>query len=328
MMFQSIPRAAASAALMIAALIDAAQAAATGFVYTNSAQSFSVTQTGLYDLFVAGAEGGSGRFGPTGADGFAGGKGATASGRVMLTAGTVLTIIVGGHVSSFLSGLPYSGAGGGGGGSFIYSNPTTPLIIASGGGGGSQLSAGSAGWAAPFGRAGGANPGLPAFTAGAAGTSGLGGGAGGFDFGGGSGSGGGGFLGNGAGNNLASGGRGAAAGLGAGQQTSAAPGFGFLGASGGFGGGGAGLAGGGGGGGYSGGGGGITQYGGGGGGSFLIASATNGLFTSGTRSGNGAASVTLFSLADPVPEPSSWALLLCGFGSIGTTLRRRRLRTA
>jgi hypothetical protein len=98
------------------------------------------------------------------------------------------------------------------------------------------------------------------------------------------------------------------------------------------GGGGGGVYGGGGGGGFSGGGGGggTTAGGsaGGGGGSFLSASATDAVLTAGVNTGNAYASIDLFSVTGGVPEPSSWAMLITGFGGIGAMLRRRRLRTA
>ncbi len=82
--------------------------------------------------------------------------------------------------------------------------------------------------------------------------------------------------------------------------------------------------GGGGGGGFSGGAG--YNYGGGGGGSFLTDAATHELLQAGVNTGDGFASIELFQGA--VPEPSSWAMLITGFGGIGAMLRRRRLRIA
>ena len=123
---------------------------------------------------------------------------------------------------------------------------------------------------------------------------------------------------------------------------------GFLGGgNGGFGGGGGGggiggySGGAGGGGGFSGGGGGASGYAGGAGGSFLAPIGSNFCVTGvgsyycgfdqdifGNSYGNGLATIDLFSATGAVPEPSTWAMLITGFGGIGAMLRRRRLRTA
>jgi hypothetical protein len=39
-------------------------------------------------------------------------------------------------------------------------------------------------------------------------------------------------------------------------------------------------------------------------------------------------STPLFAVSGGVPEPASWALMLIGFGAIGSAMRRRRLTTA
>jgi hypothetical protein len=81
---------------------------------------------------------------------------------------------------------------------------------------------------------------------------------------------------------------------------------------GGFGGGGSpGYNGGGGGGGYSGGGGGAGSNSGGGGGSYLIPSALDPIMVSGVQAGNGAVTIV------GAPEPSTWALMAIGFGTVG-----------
>ncbi|WP_353216420.1 cistern family PEP-CTERM protein [Sandarakinorhabdus sp.] len=50
---------------------------------------------------------------------------------------------------------------------------------------------------------------------------------------------------------------------------------------------------------------------------------------SGTDTFSGASGVGIVTkLVDPVPEPSSWAMLIAGFGLVGATLRRRRMTVA
>ena len=95
-------------------------------------QTFDVTQTGIYDIVVDGAQGG-------GSPGTLGGLGAQVSGLFSLTAGETLLIAVGiqgGPGGNGGIGINLA-AGGGGGGSFVISLGATPLAIAGGGGGGS-----------------------------------------------------------------------------------------------------------------------------------------------------------------------------------------------
>jgi hypothetical protein len=272
----------------LAALASTA-ADAANFAYTGSVQTYTVTQTGLYTLSAAGAQGGKSN----------GGLGASVSGKLSLTSGTTLNVVVGGQGGSSKPG------GAGGGGSFIYRDLATPFAVAGGGGGGYQGYAGLPGL-------GGDNASANSPIIYPAGTNGSGG-YGALNF---YGGGGGGWLSNG-GTGLR-GGKGGPSGFAGGGTNDG--GFG--------GGGGSGVFGGGGGGGFSGGGGGYYT-GGGGGGSFLDAGATDTVLTAGVNSGNGSASIDLFSATGGgVPEPSSWAMLMAGFGGIGAMLRRRRLRTA
>jgi hypothetical protein len=83
-----------------------------------------VPVTGVYTLEAIGAQGQSAQGG-----GIIGGFGADMKGDFTLTAGTVLSIVVG-----QLGGVVPGANGGGGGGSFVV-NGTTPLLVAGGGGG-------------------------------------------------------------------------------------------------------------------------------------------------------------------------------------------------
>ena len=70
---------------------------------------------------------------------------------------------------------------------------------------------------------------------------------------------------------------------------------------------------------------GVSYYGGGGGGSY--ASGFTGVtYATGANAGNGFVEVTPLDI--PVPEPSTWAMMLGGFGFLGYVLRRRILRPA
>jgi hypothetical protein len=82
------------------------------FNYTGASQSYDVSATGVYDFTASGGQGGF-------YDGNANtvGLGATVRGSIMLTAGTVLDIEVGGMGGT--NNNVY-GNGGGGGGSWVY----------------------------------------------------------------------------------------------------------------------------------------------------------------------------------------------------------------
>jgi hypothetical protein len=295
--------------LAILAVAHAAEAKAETFT-TPGAFSFVVPASGDYAIEAVGAEGGQSRSSPLGTAGL----GALVAGDVFLSVGEDLTLYVGGQ-GIFQESI---GGGGGGGGSFIFG--LTGLLAAAGGGGGVGFSSnvGGSGQTGPNGEAGvGADGGL-------GGATGQGGGGGTnstflIDFGG--------FAGyvNGGGgsgvNGFGSDGFGAESG-GGGELPEG--GSGYAGENGGFGGGGGGgYDGGGGGGGYSGGGGG-GQLGGGGGGSFLASTFSNQVLTAGVNSGDGSISIELL---EAVPEPSTWAMTLCGFVGLGWLLRRRKQRS-
>jgi hypothetical protein len=107
-----------AAALFLGALAAGGAAhATTVFDYTGTVQTYDVTTPGVYDITAYGAQGG----------GAFPGKGAQIGGDVTLSAGTVLTVLVGGY-----GGGTYSG---GGGGSTWIVDGATPLVVAGGGGG-------------------------------------------------------------------------------------------------------------------------------------------------------------------------------------------------
>lgn len=200
---------------------------------TNGIQLWTVQTSGVYNITCAGASGGIN-------GNVYGGRGAIVSGKVALTAGNVIAILIG-----------QIGTGrGGGGGTFIVNNTTSTLLFAAGGGGGPTA---ATGYDAVF-----TNSGL----AGAGSTGGSAGGGGGANIG----AGGGGYSGagtNGTDTTTTNGG--------SAYTSGGVGGTGVSGNNGGFGGGGGGgPVGAGGGGGYSGGGGGSSGSGGGGGGGSYI----------------------------------------------------------
>ena len=226
--------------------------------------------------------------GATGLAVFSGGQGAVAGGEIFLTAGTELLVIVGGQGASGDFGVGY---GGGGGGRSEVDGLGNVLAIAGGGGGASEAQNGGSGLTGPNGGAGTNSSG------GAGGTSGSGGGGGvGAGGGGGGGSGHSGAGSNGVGSLY--GGQGGNSNQGG--QYKAVGGFGGGGGAGGDGGG-----------------------GGGGGGSFVSELLGPGFEMAGANSGNGYVSIDLATPA--VPEASTWAMMLAGFGGMGAmALRMRR----
>jgi|GEM_PF-614037 len=99
----------------------------------NGIQLWTVPYNGVYEFIAAGADGSHGGINPSGYGG--GGRGAIMKGKIQLTAGTVLKILVG------QQGKHGTSAGGGGGGTFVATLNNTPLIVA--GGGGSSRSGGN-----------------------------------------------------------------------------------------------------------------------------------------------------------------------------------------
>jgi hypothetical protein len=265
-------------------------------------ETFTVTESGLYQIVAFGAQGGGGL------SGSGGGLGAEVGGDLRLSAGTTLEVVVGGQGGS---GDCCNGAGGGGGGmSAVATSTFAPLVVAGGGGGASWNGTGAAGYAAKPGERG----------------TGFGGQGGGPTNGGG----GGGWLSPGANSGAISTGSGYG-GSGppsfAGGAGAVSAGFSLYGpvfmegpnGGGGGGGGGGGYNGGGGGGGYAGG-----SFGGGGG-SYLATGVSPVVNQSGVQFGDGLVTISF------VPEPASWSLMITGLGFLGYVLRRRitgRLRRA
>ncbi len=286
--------------LAVALLGLPAGASATRFTYSGSIDSYVVPKDGIYRITARGAGGGSGYTENSAvtsrALGPAGGQGAAARGLFELSAGTTLSLVVGG---AGIRSSRYSG-GGGGGGSFVFIG-STPYVVGGGGGGGSNLAMGQS--ASGIGGTGAGGSILDTF-GGAPGAGWFGDGqvpytvfgspdvagksrpsfAGGIDF----------FVGLGTGG-FGGGGSGQTGLLGLDNQT----------------------LGGGGGGGYTGGDGGNENGGGFAGTSYVAPFSLASNFTSGAG-GNGVI------LIAEVPEPASWALLVIGFGVIGGSLRGRR----
>lgn len=263
----------ANACLASAAPVTPTTFSNTGTGRSGTTQTFTAPTVGNYVIDAYGAQGGSAYLLSTTTVN-PGGKGAQARGTFALTAGQVVTIMVG------QQGINFAGAtrgAGGGGGTFVVSGGTL-LLAAGGGGGGGQyvLTSAADGQAGTSGGAGTvANNGI-------GGTSGAGGTAGTYS------AGGAGWTSNGAAGSNTTGGatynNGGLGGVGYGGTPTM---------DGGFGGGGGAYAGSGGGGGYSGGGGGGWSYSGngGGGGSYAATSGTSQLFTAGSRTGQGTVTI-------------------------------------
>lgn len=309
-----------SLALGAGALVSTT-AQAADYIYTGGVQTYTVGQTGIYSLSATGGSGGLPAF-----SGNQGGLGALVRGNVTLTAGTILSILVGGAGGNNATG-GIGGGGGGGGGTYALFSDFSALIIAGGGGGatvdgGGQNSTG----------VGGTGNGGAARTAsniqGGSGYAGGGGGAG---------------LNTDGANNVnrgsgrAAGGgfRPAEGGAGGVAGTFGSPSDNRLAGAGGFGGGGGGSAdgganngegGGGGGGGYTGGDGGAIGQGGTAGTSFVGSTVLASQFATSTTRGNGQFSINLVQAINPpaVPEPATWGMVILGMGMIGGTLRRRQ----
>ena len=296
----------------LAILVGAADADAETFNVPGSYE-FTVPVTGEYVITAVGGSGGNSRR-------ETGGLGAGVRGDIVLTAGENLYLFV--AQQGYSGAVGYGSGGGGGGGSFVFASGGSLRAAAGGGGGaGYTVNGGGNGQAGTNGQAGYGSFG------GSGGVNGSGGQGGtyvssaapfvGFGGNGGGGTGVLGLGGNGAGAQSAQGGIGPIGG------------FGY--AYGGFGGGGGGgYNGGGGGGGFSGGGGGggnymeegFTGYGGGGGGSYLSFLFTKQILASGTNYGDGYISIV------PVPEPSTWAMMLAGFAGLGGLVLRRKRKIA
>jgi len=285
---------------------------AAEYLYTGGKQTFTVQQDGLYRVAATGGSGGESN-GLIGFD-MPGGLGATIGGDVRLTAGTVLNIFVGGMGENAQRRNSFGqwGGGGGGGGTFVVFNASGAALIVAGGGGGGGGDGSDASGAGASGTGGGGR-GSPT----------TGGGDAGFNANGSAGS----IL-YGSGTQGRGGTRvaaGAAGGVGGSSLT------GIYGGQGGYGGGGGGgtrdASGGGGGytGGDAGGRSGSFSANGLAGTSFLIATAAERWGGTALTSGNGSVTIDLIAPAvAAVPETTTWAMMLLGFGAIGAGMRARR----
>jgi hypothetical protein len=303
----------ASTSLLVLPLtLSPAGASVVTFNYTGSIQTYTTTKAGLYEIDVAGAQGGSCTNIPGGeTGGFRGGWGGTMKGEVYLRAGMTFALMVGGRGDFGHFG------GGGGGGSFVIFDRLATVLVAGGGGGAGLY------------HAGGSTAGFYRYSYGGSGTSGvLGAGAEGgvFGYGGagpyGGGGGGGGVLTDGGGYYGGGGHSYEHGGMGGRSWANL---YGVYEGGGGFGGGGgAGFFAGGGGGGLNGGGGGGPGGGGGGAGSDYYMHNWDWLWTdhrSGAHTGDGF--IVIKSGAD-VPEPASLGLAGAGLAGLGAIRRRRR----
>lgn len=101
-------------------------------VTTQGLQLWSVPISGTYQFSVVGAHG---AMGTSGTSGSRGGRGAIITGRVTLTEGQIIRIIVG------QAGSYDSYNGGGGGASVVFNQSTSTLLFIAGGGGGTRQAA-------------------------------------------------------------------------------------------------------------------------------------------------------------------------------------------
>lgn len=114
----------------------------SSFVYVGpTLQTFRPQADGVYTITVNGASGGASgsATAPT-----LGGFAVHAVADVFLTAGTSVSVVVGGQGASGLFGGIHGGGGGGGSFVFIASAPDAPIIVAGGGGGAGLVTSTSA----------------------------------------------------------------------------------------------------------------------------------------------------------------------------------------
>ena len=129
---------------ILALLAATSESGATTFGPTSSIVSYTIADTGIYDIKAAGAQGGFAAF-----VAFKGGRGAWMEGLFNLTSGDVVQILVGG------TGVVGMDSGDGVGGSFVAMSANAPLLVAGGGGGAGAGAGGTGdgayGWAHSFG---------------------------------------------------------------------------------------------------------------------------------------------------------------------------------
>jgi hypothetical protein len=318
-----------SAISLVAAAAPGIAKADIFFLDTGHEQFYTAPTSGVYEFRASSGSGGAfGAF--LGGSYHNGGDGVSLRADVNLTAGQQLGVVVGGRGQSETLG----GGAGGGGGTFIWTlGSSTPLVALGGGGGSSHDSNGSGGSLLLNGVDGGGAGGNHVFS------SAGGGGGGGFQFNGSNGQGDTYFpeglsyyIDPGFGGDAVLSG---AAGGGPGRYDhdyQNPPSTLGDGAGGAFGGGGGasgelGYGGGGGGGGYGGGAGGDGWQGGYGGSSYLanVMTLTSPVLP---NSGDGLVDITLISPVTSVPELSTWAMMLLGFGGLSLAASRRKAASA
>lgn len=111
------------------------------FNVIGGVQFWTVPKTGVYSFLLSGAAGGNASM--SGSNPTSGGYPAIVGGRLSLTQGDIIKILVGQKGTDTPGGVNYSG-GGGGGGTFVATSANSPLFVAAGGMGATADNPGSA----------------------------------------------------------------------------------------------------------------------------------------------------------------------------------------
>jgi hypothetical protein len=147
------------------------------FNYTGTLDTMNITTTGIYTIDAFGAQGGK-------TYSILGGLGGNLQANFNLSAGTILSIIIGGKGGDGREGLNYAqdGSGGGGGGTFVatkLSSGTPTILLSAGGGFGGVSFGGKGNGNGGKGGDGGSGTNFPTTAGGSGGDGGFGGGNGG-----------------------------------------------------------------------------------------------------------------------------------------------------